>query len=74
MIGYVQEETTAVWEKRVARWIGDLAGTQAGWTSKDLLHFEREDATLRLAVLRSAHARQNSLSVIELRHLWMEMN
>jgi hypothetical protein len=74
MIGYVQEETTTVWDKRVAVWIGDLAGTQAGWTTKDLLHIEREDAALRLAVFRSSHERQNGLSDIELRHLWIEMN
>jgi hypothetical protein len=74
MIGYVQEETSGAWEKRIAGWIGDLAGTRAGWTNRDLLHTEREDAALRLAVFRSAHERQNGLSDIELRHLWVVMN
>jgi hypothetical protein len=75
MIGYVQEETTGFWNNRVAGWIGELvAGGQPGWTSKDLLRLEREDAASRLAVLRSSHERQNDLAAIDLRHFWMEMN
>jgi hypothetical protein len=74
MIGYIQEETTSVWDKRVAGWIGDLANTQAGWTTSDVLHIDREDASSRLAVFHSWHERQKGLSEIELRHLWIEMN
>lgn len=74
MIGYVQDETTAMWDSRVAEWIRALAGNQLGWTLKDLLHLERRDATLRLAVFRSSHERANSLPEIELRHFWIEMN
>jgi hypothetical protein len=74
MIGYVQEQTTSFWDARVAGWIKKLAGTRPGWTMKDLLQLERKDATLRVAVFRSSHARQNGLPDIELRHLWMEMN
>ena len=74
MIGYVQEETTAVWDARVAEWITALADNQPGWTVKDLLHLERSDTSLRLAVFRSSHERQNGLSEIELRHFWIEMN
>jgi len=74
MIGYVQDETTTVWEGRVAGWITALAGNQPGWTTKDLLQLERRDATLRLAVFRSTHDRTNGLSEIELRHFWIEMN
>lgn len=74
MIGYVQEETTDIWDKRVAGWINDLAEHgQLGWTAKDLLKCERVDTELRLAVFHSAHVRQNGLPDIELRHLWMEM-
>jgi len=55
--------------------IGELvAGGQPGWTSKDLLRLEREDAASRLAVLQSSHERQNDLAAIDLRHFWMEMN
>ncbi len=74
MIGYVQEQTTSFWDARVAGWIKELAGTRPGWTMKDLLQLERKDATLRVAVFRSSHARQNGLPDIDLCHLWMEMN
>jgi hypothetical protein len=75
MIGYVQEQTTTFWEKRVAEWIDALVDSaQPGWTAKDLLHCEQTDAKLRLSVLRSSHERRNGLPEIELRHLWMEMN
>ena len=75
MIGYIQEETTAFWNQRVAEWISNLIGAgQMGWTRKDLLRFERRDATLRLAVLNSSHERTNGLAEIELRHFWIEMN
>jgi hypothetical protein len=74
MIGYLQEETTSHWDKRVAAWIANLVSTQHGWTTNDLLSLERTDETSRLAVLRSSHQRQNSLPNIELRHLWIEMN
>lgn len=74
MIGYLQEETTAVWETRVAEWINGLAGVEPGWTAKDLLSADRNDAALRLALFHSSHERQKGLSEIELRHLWLEMN
>lgn len=74
MIGYVQDETVAVWGKRVAGWIAGLVGTHDGWSLKDLLHLERQDATLRLAIFRSSHERRTGLADIALRHLWLEMN
>lgn len=74
MIGYVQEQTVAYWNERVASWISDLNGTESGWTMKDLLHLVREDTSLRLAVLRSSHQRTGELADIELCHLWLEMN
>jgi hypothetical protein len=75
MIGYVQEETTTVWEERVAKWITDLVDTaQPGWTAKDLLHLEQKDTIQRMAVFRSSHERQFGLAEIELRHVWIEMN
>lgn len=74
MIGYVQEETTSVWQERIAKWINELITNQPGWTAKDLLRLEQTDATLRLSVLRSSHERQNGLADIELHHLWVEMN
>jgi hypothetical protein len=73
MIGYVQEETTAVWEERVSAWIGGLIGVQAGWTQQDALRRERLDPAARLAVLSSTHARASGLADIHLRHLWVEM-
>jgi hypothetical protein len=74
MIGYVQEETASIWHERVTGWISELAATQPGWTTKDLLRLERNDATLRLALFRSVHEREAGLSEIELRHFWVEMN
>jgi hypothetical protein len=74
MIGYVQDETTSAWDGRIAEWITALAGNQPGWTLNDLLHLERGDASLRLAIFRSTHERTNNLPEIELRHLWIEMN
>jgi hypothetical protein len=74
MIGYVQEKTTAFWDERVAGWINGLVGTDAGWTKKDLLQLVQKDEAQRIATFSSSHERQNSLSDIELRHLWIEMN
>jgi hypothetical protein len=75
MIGYVQEETTTFWDRRVAGWISEIVdNAQPGWTAKDLLRCEHTDEVLRLAIFRSSHERQKGLPVIELRHLWMEMN
>lgn len=74
MVGYVQSETTAVWDARVAGWITALAGEQPGWSLKDLLRAEHADASLRMAVYRSSHERQRGMSEIELRHFWIEMN
>jgi hypothetical protein len=75
MIAYIQEESRTVWNKRVAEWIEErVESGQAGWSAKDLLHLERDDETLRLAVFRSSHTRENGLPDIELRHLWVEMN
>jgi len=75
MIGYVQEETTALWHQRIAGWIGELAKSGVpGWTQMDLLQMERTDETLRMAVLRSSHNRENSRPKMELRHLWLQMN
>jgi hypothetical protein len=71
----VQEETTVFWHQRVTGWIGQLAKSgQLGWTETDLLQLERNDETLRVAVFRSSHDRENGRPKIELRHLWLEMN
>jgi hypothetical protein len=74
MIGYLQEETTSDWDKRIAGWIAGLVDTQSDWTANDFLHLERTDGPSRLAIYRSSHQRQNGLPIIELRHLWIEMN
>jgi hypothetical protein len=75
MIGYIQEETAAFWDKRVAAWIQELVDTaHHGWSDKDLLVAVGVDAKLGLAAFRSAHKRSNGLPEIELRHLWVCMN
>jgi hypothetical protein len=75
MIAYVQQETRMFWRTQIAEWINDLiASGQAGWTSKDLLDLVQDDEGLKLAILSSSHARENSLSDIELRHIWISMS
>jgi hypothetical protein len=74
MIGYVQGETNAIWNERIAGWVNNLIQTaQPNWSSKDLLRLERTDTIARLAVLHSSHDRQAGMSDIELCHLWVEM-
>ncbi len=75
MIGYVQEETRALWNTRILQWITELAKSgELGWTSEDILKKERDNEALRLSVFRSSHVRENDLPPIELRHLWIELN
>ena len=74
MIAYVQEETSATWNSRVATWINELVDAgQLGWTIGDLLMVETNLGDQRVVVLRSLHTREGSLPEIELRHLWVEM-
>jgi hypothetical protein len=74
IIGYVQQETNAIWTERISSWISDLATIDPHWTLEDTLHLEHKDVHLGTAIFRSVHTRQNGLAKIELRHLWMEMN
>lgn len=75
MIAYVQQETRMFWHEQIGEWINKLATAgQAGWTFRDLLRLVQDDESLRLATLRSSHTRENGLSDIELRHLWISMN
>ncbi len=75
MIAYVQKNTSAFWNIRVAEWINGLVGDgETGWTVNDLLRLEHDDEIQKLAVLRSSHTRKNGLPEIELRHLWVGMN
>lgn len=75
MIGYVQEDTVADWDTRIAGWIQELVDSaHPGWSVKDLLVAQSSDATLGLAVFRSIHERTNGLPEMELRHLWVCMN
>ncbi|MGD0628746.1 MAG: hypothetical protein ABR987_05310 [Terracidiphilus sp.] len=75
VIAYVQEETRMFWHAQIADWINDLISIgQAGWTLRDQLGLIQDDHGLKLAILRSSHARQSGLPEIELRHLWISMN
>jgi hypothetical protein len=75
MIAYVQEDTTALWCKRVGEWIsGLITSGQPGWTREDMLHHDHDDKAHRMTVLYSKHTRDKGLRDIELRHLWLEMN
>jgi hypothetical protein len=75
MIGYVQEGNFNEWKNKVAGWINALIKLNiTGWTSADLPRPLREDEVHRISVLKSVHTRGETLSDIELRHLWIQMN
>lgn len=74
MIAYIQQDTRMSWNTRIEEWIKALSATGTiGWSQSDLLQLIKDDASLRLAVLRSSHTRDNHLPAIELRHLWISM-
>lgn len=74
MIAYIQEENAEFWAQRISEWISRLAesGTD-GWTDSDGLFLTESDPVLKVAVLRSRHARIDQ-SLIDLQHLWLQMN
>jgi hypothetical protein len=75
MIAYLQEETAMVWDDRVKGWIQDLVdSSQTGWSTDDFLYIESDTNAERLTVFSSVHTRQRSLTDIQLRHLWLQMN
>jgi hypothetical protein len=75
MIAYVQQESCAFWDARIAEWINDLiASNQPGWATNDLLRLGTHDTARRVAVLASTHARPNGLPEIDLHHLWVQMS
>ena len=73
MIGFVQRDTVAFWSRAVAAWIAGLVGSVAGWSDRDLLVLEVDDATVGTGRLRSRHGRARGLGEIDLRHLWVVM-
>ncbi|SRR5260221_7963804 len=75
MIAYVQEDTTTLWDRRIAEWINGLADSgQSGWSASDLLQLEHDFDAAGLTIFRSSHTRERGLAEIELRHLWLNMN
>jgi len=75
MIAYVQEETIAIWHKRVEEWIiGLVQSGQPGWTANDLIYLERDADAAGVVIYRSSHARAAELPEIKLCHLWIRMN
>jgi len=55
-------------------WIKELAdNANSGWSMKDVLHIVQTNEILHLSVFHSSHIRENGLSDIELRHLWIEI-
>ncbi len=75
MVGFIQDGSIAPWEKKIARWTNALARARvSGWAHADRITIHKHDAAQRLAVLHSLHSRSGSLSDIQLRHLWIEMN
>jgi hypothetical protein len=74
MIGYIQEESSDHWLNHVTAWIDELiAAGEAGWVSGDHLKQQSIDGARRLALLHSAHNRQNALPDISLQHFWIHM-
>jgi hypothetical protein len=75
MIGYVQQDTCAIWSGRVAEWIRRLvADGELGWSAADTPNLVHNDAATRVARLESLHARKEGMAQISLRHLWIQMN
>lgn len=75
MIAYVQDETSIIWQDRIACWIKELAAaSNSEWTEKDLLHLEADSSRPGMTTYCSTHTRRKGLPDITLRHLWIEMN
>jgi hypothetical protein len=75
MIGYVQQDTVALWDERIRGWITALVERgEPGWNESDLLQAVLDNVTRQVAVLSSTHDRASGLPKIELRHLWIQLN
>jgi hypothetical protein len=74
MIGYVQADRCGIWKERVNGWIDSLADSENGWTASDRLELQAGEVVGQLTKLTSKHSRQQNMSDLELRHLWIEMN
>lgn len=75
MIAYVQERSSSHWLSQVNCWIRALsAGPDSPWSKSDTLELLSDDTTVGIASLQSRHWRQEGLSELELRHLWVRMN
>lgn len=74
MIGFIQDETILLWEKKLSHWTNVLVrAKKSGWLGADKIVLSKHDAALKLGFLQSCHSRKGTLSSIELRHLWVEM-
>lgn len=74
MIGYVQEETIPIWQKRIQRWTRGLVKSKVAlWSVADTLSLNSHDVATKTAALTSVNTRSNSLRPIRLRHLWIDM-
>lgn len=75
MIGYVQEQDFAHWKTQINDWILALAkDTPSKWSKKDTLDAEPNESQSETLTLQSNHPRPETLSDIELHHLWIAMN
>jgi len=75
MIGYIQEDSPAIWYGRLNTWIKELDDSMHhGWSIKDQLCINPADAKPDLAIYRSSHVRENGLQDIDICHLWIPMN
>lgn len=75
IIGYVQQDSSAVWVTRITEWINDLiTSKESGWSDNDHLRLQHADGAHKVTVLKSTHTRSSGLAEIELRHLWIEMS
>lgn len=75
MIGYVQTADAAAWHGKVTGWIQALVDEgRPGWTVDDQVHLDSKKSVTGVTMYRSCHTRPNSLSEIELQHLWITMH
>lgn len=74
MIGYVQCKDITFWKRQLDQWIEALVlEAKLGWSDGDKFVIDEHDIAIRVASLRSTHARRAGLDPITLDHVWIEM-
>jgi len=80
IIGYIQKHTIQYWQDKINEWIIGFSNTRfrngCSWDENEILTYVKNDIEKAVGNYRSAHRRVfngNTLSNIEIHHLWIEM-